>query len=230
MNNKIKKNLILFDIDGTLLISGGAGNRSIDKAFIKLFSFEGASDGIEYIGRTDQMIFKDILEKKMGAETSLKNRKEVEETYIEFLKNEVKSSCGFMVLPGVSTLISMLSKRNDMLLGLATGNIEKAGRIKLEHAGLNRFFPFGGFGEDGFIRSDIIKRAVHRAFEIEPNGFKKMFLVGDSYYDVEAAKKTGLISVAVGTDGFDKYDLAKSFPDHYFDTLENNDEFFHIIE
>lgn len=219
-----KRILVLFDIDGTLLLSGGAGNRSIDRALMELFSLENATRDILFVGRTDKLIFQEIVEKKLNKAINDPLRQKISSLYLQYLRKEVSVSPGFQVLDGVRELIEKLGMDGRFVLGIATGNIEEGAWIKLERAGLKKHFSFGGFDEDGFKRSEIVMSAMTKALKNYPEGFEKVILVGDSPFDVEAAKEAGIVSIAVGTDGFDKYELKKNAPDFYFDSLKNTSE------
>ena len=223
------KTLILFDIDGTLLLSGGAGNRSIDKAFYRLYSVERATQGIAFVGRTDTLIFEEIVREKMSVSVTRDMRENIQKTYLEFFKDEVITSPGFRVLVGVQELLGELSRDQNFILGIATGNLREGARIKLKHAGLSKYFSFGGYDEDGLKRSGIVSKAIGRARQEQAEAFKKIFLVGDSPYDVMAARETGIISIAVGSDGEDKYGLQQIPSDYFFSTLENVSEFMRIV-
>lgn len=224
-----KKVLILFDIDGTLLLSGGAGNRAIDRAFMQVFSLEKATEGIEFVGMTDQKIFMQIISQKLTRDVDGESKKKVIALYLENLRDEVSRSSGFMVLAGVRELMESLSGEQAFLPGIVTGNFEKGARIKLKRAGLEGYFSFGGFGEDGINRTDIAKAAVKRAAGIYPAGFEKIFMVGDSRYDVLAAQDIRAYSIAVGTDGADKYGLKSLRPDFYFSTLGDSRAFLKAV-
>jgi phosphoglycolate phosphatase len=224
-----KKTLILFDIDGTLLLSGGAGNRAIDRAFMQAFSLERATEGIEFVGMTDQKIFRQIISQKLKRDVDEEAQKKVIALYLENLQDEVSRSSGFLVLAGVRDLMEALSGEQAFLMGLVTGNFEKGARIKLKRAELDRYFSFGGFGEDGINRTDIAKTAVKRAAGAFPAGFEKIFVVGDSRYDVLSAQDIRAYSIAVGTEGVDKYGLKSLRPDFYFSNLGDTRAFLQAV-
>ena len=145
------------------------------------------------------------------------------------MREEIRISPGFRVLPCAGELIKVLSEDKRCVLGIATGNIEEGAKVKLERAGLRGFFSFGGFDEDGIKRSEIVRSAIEKGKKAFPEGFEKIYLIGDSHFDVIAAKEAGILSIAVGTDGIDKYELSRSSPDFYFDTLKNISDFCKIV-
>ena len=192
------KTLILFDIDGTILLTGGAGFRSIDKVMKELFDLEKASQGIPFVGRTDKGIFSEIVENKLKRPVDAALNEKIRKEYIRFMREEIPASSGFQVLPGVRTIVETLAQDERFSLGIATGNIEEGAWIKLEQAGLKEYFSFGGFDEDGVKRSEIVASAIEKAKTCHPEGFSRIFLVGDYPYDFQAAKEVGVIYIAVG--------------------------------
>ena len=143
--NKENKVLAVFDIDGTLLISGGAGNRSIDRAFEAIFSLKNATEDIDFIGRTDRSIFAEIAKSKLGHTLREGDIEKVKLLYLKYLRDEVENSKGFKVLSGARELLDRLSLMDNVLIGIATGNIEEGARIKLRKAKIEQYFSFGGF-------------------------------------------------------------------------------------
>ena len=127
--------LLLFDIDQTLINTGGAGLRGLNRACRKLFGLEGAMDGISPHGKTDPAIVREILSRKLGSQTPTNaDIATVLDSYISFLKEEVYTSTTYRVLPGVQSLLDQIVARGDVLVGLATGNIELGARIKAQYA------------------------------------------------------------------------------------------------
>ncbi len=219
MKNR-RKYLFIFDIDGTLLYSGGAGTRSVDRAFEDCFLIKNASKGINFIGATDKSIFREICRKKLDIKITDEILKKLKKSYLLHLKSEVYSSEGFKVYEGVFDFLDYLKSRNDIMLGIATGNMKQGAFIKLERAGLIDYFEIGAFDENGCERFQIIKHALKRAEEKNKGGFLKVFYIGDSEKDVFAAKKAGIYSIAVGTSGLEK-DGLKHNPDFYIKNMKN---------
>ena len=156
--------LFLFDIDQTLINTGGAGLRALDRACRKLLGLEHAMEGISPHGKTDPAIVREILRTKLHSPTP--NSREIAallDAYIAFLKEEVESSSTYRVLPGIISILEEFNQRPDVIVGLATGNVESGARIKLERGGLNGYFSFGGFGSDSERRADLVRKAAERA-------------------------------------------------------------------
>jgi phosphoglycolate phosphatase len=197
--------VFLFDIDQTLINTGGAGLRGLDRACLKLFRLENAMEGISPHGKTDPAIVREILRRKLGSETSTNaDIATILDSYISFLKEEVHTSATYRVLPGVQTLLDQLAARGDVLVGLATGNIELGARIKLERGGLNPYFSFGGFGSDAEDRTELVRKAAEKAAH-KNGGFiapSNIFVIGDTPLDIDAGNRAGFKTVGVATGSY----------------------------
>jgi phosphoglycolate phosphatase len=205
--------VLLFDIDQTLINTGGAGLRALDRACRKLFGLENAMDGISPHGKTDPAIAREILRIKLASE----NPHEYEiasilEGYLGFLKDEVRASPTYRVLPGVVSLLNDLAMRADVMVGLATGNIESGARIKLDRGGLNQYFSFGGFGSDSEDRTELVRKAAAKA-AANNGGFmapSDIFVIGDTPLDIDAGVRAGFKTVGVGTGSYSVEQLLAS--------------------
>lgn len=211
---------LLFDIDGTLIHSGGAGARALNRAFKSLYNVDGAMDVINPHGQTDIAIVEEIFLKKLGRKPESSEVNNVLEHYIDFLREEVEKAEKYRVLPFVKeTLENLVKRQRDFLMGLATGNIEKGARIKLERAGLNKYFPFGGFGSDHRERWRIVQIAVERGVKYSGVEPQEVYVIGDTPLDIEAGKKAGYRTVAVATSIYTEDDLKKFSPDFVFTSI-----------
>ena len=214
--------LLLFDLDGTLILTGGAGTRALERTFEKLYSIrEALIDGVKFHGRTDPAIIRDIFQKSFGRTYSPEESENICTEYLVFLKEEVKNSPGYTVMPGVRELLSHLSTRDDILLGLATGNIEEAAWIKLERSGIGVFFKFGGFGSDSEEREELIRAAISRGSKLLGNRVddKKVFVIGDTPLDIVHGRAVGALTVAVATGYYSIKELEKYEPDYLFENF-----------
>ena len=153
---------VLFDIDGTLLVTGGAGAVAWQRAFREMHDIEADIDEHTHAGMTDPEIAAIVFREVIGREGSAAERAEAIAGYLAHLKQAVEESEGYRVMPGVEDLLLRLS-REGVLLGIVTGNIEAAAHIKLARGDLNRFFAFGGYGSDSPDRTELTKRALERA-------------------------------------------------------------------
>ena len=151
--------LLLFDIDGTLISTGGAGVRALNRACLQVLALDNVMDGILPHGKTDPAIIREIFAAFRQVH-SLPRIEEMLSAYLVFLRAEVELSSTYRVLPGISAFLDQFGADPDLLLGLATGNIEAGARIKLERGDLNRYFSFGGFGSDSESRTELVRRAA----------------------------------------------------------------------
>ncbi len=205
--------VLLFDIDQTLINTGGAGLRGLDRACLKLFGLQNAMEGISPHGKTDPAIVREIVRRKLGSETPTNTDiATILDSYISFLKEEVHTSATYRVLPGVQTLLDQLAARGDVLVGLATGNIELGARIKLERGGLNPYFSFGGFGSDAEDRTELVRKAAEKAAH-KNGGFivpSNIFVIGDTPLDIDAGNRAGFKTVGVATGSYSVEQLLTS--------------------
>jgi len=224
--------LLLFDIDGTLLDMKGSGREASNKALEKYFGIKNAFNSVPMMGRTDKYIWKMVCEKNnIPLEVFKKLKKLILKDYYKFLKEELKKRKNIMVYPGLKEILKYCSK-NGHYLGLLTGNFKKSAYIKLKHFGLDKYFQVGGFGDDNEQRTKVAELAIKRAKKYFKKNFdnKEIFIIGDTPFDIECAKATNTISVAVATGGY-SYNELKSFrPDFLFNSLENYKEFIKIID
>jgi len=203
--------LVLFDVDGTLIHTGGAGRRSLELAFEELFGLKRAFEGIPLTGRLDSAIIKDGL-RRHGLNASLGL---VKERYLHHLRREIlRPAPGKGVLPGVRRLLAALWAKQGVTVGLLTGNFLEGARIKLEHFDLWRWFRVGAFAEDGCTREELLERLLQR---VEPA--KEVWVVGDTPADVRCAKRHGAKSVAVATGAYSREELARLKPDLVLEDL-----------
>ena len=193
--------IVLFDIDGTLIRTGGAGSRAMNRAFEDLFGIPQALDGIPMAGRTDKGILGDGAS-RAGIDLSGDNLDRFRDRYFARLR-EALSEPGPRkgVLPGVQVLLEAIAARPDVFPALLTGNCEEGARIKLEHFDLWRFFRCGAYGDAVTDRNDLFGVAIERALACgaPPVGPQEVIVVGDTVLDVACAKAAGARSVGVAT-------------------------------
>ena len=207
-------NLILFDIDGTLLLSGGAGRRALEKALKQTYKIDNGMSGIKLGGRTDPQIIRLALTLQgKEKELKVKGSDDLFKNYIVFLKDELATNTNFRVLPGALKLVSSLNQKTDSLIGVATGNTEVGARMKLDRAGLSNFFSFGGFGSDAESRTDVIRKAISRGLKkITPDKPRTIFSIGDTPRDIIHGKKAGTCTLAVATGSYSLSELKACKP------------------
>jgi phosphoglycolate phosphatase-like HAD superfamily hydrolase len=214
--------LILFDLDGTILLSGGAGARAVNRACKKIHGIENVMDGIFPDGKTDIAILREIF-KAMKRDFLIDEIDSLFREYLLFLKEEVANSLEYRVMPGIPELIKALSEREDIILGIATGNIKEAAVIKLERSGVGHYFKFGGFGSDFENREELIRIAIERGkrFLNHERGLEGVFVIGDTPLDIIHARAAGAKTVAVATGSYSVGDLEKYTPDYLFENFSD---------
>jgi len=229
---KPKRKLLLFDVDGTLILSGGAGIRSVNRAFLALHGVADAMARCRPDGKTDPAIFREVARVTLGRDLSGAEVEAVKEAYLEALTSEIVDSPGYRIMPGVPDLLSILARGNRFLLALATGNLEAGARLKLEPAGLNRFFGTGGFGSDDEDRPRLVRAAVRRASSTcpDPIADEDVYVIGDTPHDITAARKAGVRCVAVATGSSRPADLARHHPDAVLEDLSDAAAFLSALE
>lgn len=206
---------ILFDVDGTLLLTGGAGTRALKSALEKTYALPNGISGVRPEGKTDPQIVREVLQRYGGENRFTKeNLSFLFPIYLSFLREELTASRNFLVLPGARELVCTLSRKRDFLLGLATGNLEKGAQMKLERAGLSSFFLFGGYGSDAENRTDLIRVAIERGHErIAPAHPEGVFIVGDTPRDIVHGKEARAHTVAVASGSYSVDALKAYKPD-----------------
>lgn len=223
--------VLLFDIDATLLITGHAGSRAVNRAFKQLYGLDEAMEGVRPDGKTDPFIFREILEAKLGRLSPEREIPRIAAVYLEYLRGEVDRSPGFRVLSGVRELLDTLARLEGFLVGLATGNFEEAAWIKLKRARLEQYFEFGGFGSDAENRTEVVRTAVRRAGGKlgRPVRLEAVFVIGDTPRDILHARQAGVRSVAVATGRASLEELASFGPDHLVPDLTDTENLVRIF-
>lgn len=223
----VRPTLLLFDIDGTLLLSGGAGKRALNRAFADMFAVSDAFDGVPVAGRTDTLIFEDALVRS-SVEADATARAGFYARYYVCLAEEIQRPGPRKgLMPGVSRLLERLAGESDLTCGLLTGNVASAARIKLEHFGLWRHFVCGAYGDDAPERDDLVPIAVARARRagVRIEARQHAVVVGDTPLDVRCAAAGGARSIAVATGGYEEAALHASGADVVLPDLADAERF-----
>jgi phosphoglycolate phosphatase len=212
---------ILFDIDGTLIVTGGAGTESWRLAFDELYGVPADIGEFTDAGMTDPEVGRRTFEKVIGHEPSERDLARLLALRNTLLPKVIAESTGYRVLPGVTELLPRLC-REGYLLGLTTGGVETAAHIKLERAHLNRYFHFGGYGSDSVERTELTRKAIDRAATILGRKLApdEVLNIGDTPLDIDAAHGAGAIAVGVATGHYSKDELDRAGADFVLGTLE----------
>lgn len=194
---------VLFDIDGTLLVTGGAGAVAWQRAFLELHGVEANIEEHTHAGMTDPEIAEIVFREVIGRDGSEAERAEAIAGYLSHLPDAVAESDGYRVMPGIEETLPRLTDKG-VLLGIVTGNIEAAAHIKLARADLNRFFAFGGYGSDSRDRTELTRKGIERGGEVlgSPLDLEATIAVGDTPRDVQAGHGAGIKVVGVATGAY----------------------------
>jgi phosphoglycolate phosphatase len=222
--NKNAKRLLLFDIDGTLVNTAGAGIHALKIVIKNRYDTDDDLGDIEIAGKTDSNITADIL-KKYGVTRTSENIDSFLDEYVDLLGNLLPKLNG-RVLPGIKEILTRMKTKPDRVLGLLTGNVERGAKLKLQRYDLWDFFEFGAFADDHHDRNQLGQFARTRAQEKHGHEFDaaRIDVIGDTGHDIACGKVFGARTVAVATGGWSRQKLSALQPDFLFDDLSNVDE------
>lgn len=220
---------ILFDIDGTLIDSGGAGVKALNRTFKEMFSVGDAFRTISMAGKTDLQILTEGM-KLHHVASSNGVVPEFFESYITHLRKTIDATEGH-VKTGIREALIEIEKSEDFMLGLLTGNIEQGAMIKLEAFGLDRYFDIGAYGSDDADRNRLLpivreKLRKSRALDI---AYRNCIVIGDTPRDVECAKLYGAYSIGVATGPYSYGHLEEAGADAVFCDLSDTTGFLNLV-
>jgi phosphoglycolate phosphatase len=222
MTDDETRRILLFDIDGTLVSTGGAGAVAWKQAFQELHGIPADIGEYTDAGMTDPDVGAKTFEAVIGRPPTAHELALVVQRRLEHLPEAIAESKGYRVLPGVPERLRQLSRAGH-LLGLITGNGDGAAHIKLARADLNRWFTFGAYASAGVDRPGIVHRAIERGEAMlgrdVPN--TEIYVVGDTPLDISAAHANGCTAIAVATGRYDVEALKEAGADHVLETLES---------
>ena len=195
------RTIVLWDIDNTLLYTGGAGSIGMTRAFRDLYDVDDGFARVEFSGRSDAAIFGDAARAHGIAEDGLlAERGRFLDAYIPHLHRALSEVTTGRLMPGIVDVLDALDRRDGVVQGLGTGNFRRGGELKLRHFEIARYFPgcVGGFGEDSEHRADVIGAGIERLRNGDAAA-SRIVVIGDTPHDVSAAKANGAFALAVAT-------------------------------
>ena len=213
--------VVLFDIDGTLLDMHGAGRNAFIRALKKVFDWDDDIRYVNFAGNTDLNVLQQVTEKHGRTLTEKDRRHFFSRMSIEL--EQTAREANLAIYPGVRELLKVLSTDSRVILGLVTGNVESCARIKLSQFDLHEHFVLGAFGDDHADRAEIARLAMKRVRDrLRPGqDIGGLFLLGDTPFDIAAAKTISAKSIAVATGKFDMAALQAAGADHVLADLSN---------
>lgn len=224
------KTLLLWDIDGTLLTSGGAGMRALRTPLRELHGIQASLDDIDYAGRTDRHILRQIFT-RYDLPLSEENFTRFLDHYVATLPSELANP-GAFILPGVPALLTVAAARPDITQALLTGNVQRGARAKLSFHGLWDFFPFGAFADDSEHRNDLGPHALRRAREHTGVDFPpaRVWVIGDTPHDIACGRSIGAQTLAVATGSHSVAALSAHDPTAVLTDLSDATAFWRLID
>ena len=217
------KRLYLFDIDGTLITSGGAGETSYREAVEEFCGTLAPLEGLNFAGNTDTGLARNILS-AAGMEPSQENVVALLDSYLGKLAERIHRHEG-RLLPGIIALLDRMKERPDCVLALLTGNLAVGAEVKLTHYGVWHYFGFGAYADDHHLRNELGPVAQTRALEEHGEEFPpdRIYVIGDTPRDIECGKAFGALTVGVATGKYSRAELASHDPDFLFDDFSDPD-------
>ncbi|GMQ77818.1 MAG: HAD hydrolase-like protein [Anaerolineae bacterium] len=224
---------ILFDIDGTLIQINGSGRRVMKNALTKVFGTPGPIDQHSFAGETDTAIIYDLMTSAGFNQSEINLRLGELYEVMEQQGKEIFFDRGLDTCPGVPDLLDKLSMREDVLMGLLTGNSVKTAGLKLEAAGISaKLFRFGAYGSDALKRNDLAEIAWRRAEQVCPSPLDRgcSFIIGDTPADIACGRHLGAKVIAVATGTLSRSDLASYSPDLLLNDLSRTEFILQFID
>lgn len=216
--------VLLFDVDGTLIRTGGAGVRAMNRGFEAVMGWPDALHRLSLAGMTDMGIAH-LVSRRRGRNLTPEEMESVFARYLDCLREELAAAADFRILPGIREFLEEHRERAEVLLGLGTGNLETGARVKLEHARLFHYFRCGGYGSDAVERAEVLQTGVRRAAALlgGPVPAGQVVIIGDTPLDVRAGRNIGARTLAVATGPFTVAELADSGADGVVESFADRD-------
>ena len=223
--------IVLFDVDGTLLDSSGAGRRALQRTFRELHDIPDAFAGYDFVGRTDLGIVHDAFATHLGRAPDAGEVETACTRYLLLLEAELaRPGVQVRLMPGIRALLERLIEAG-VTVGLATGNLRRGAALKIGAGGLDGLLPFGGFGSDSRDRTELTRLAAVRGRVVRGEDVPgdRILVVGDSPLDIEAGHGAGLHVLSVLTGWTPEEDLRVLGPEHLRRDLSETDEVVRLV-
>jgi phosphoglycolate phosphatase len=217
----LKPVVVLFDVDETLVHTGGSGARSWNVAFEELYGTPADIGEHSSAGETDPQVARATFKGVLGRDPSVDELSTLYAHYLLSLAEDIWTSEQYRVLPGAEQALVTLGA-SGVMLGLVSGAMEGAARTKLMPANLNRFFIFGAYGSDSPDRAELTKLAIEKATRLHDQlTAAQVYVVGDTPHDIDATKAAGAVSVGVASGHYSRAELIAAGGDHVLNSLED---------
>lgn len=227
------KRLLLFDIDGTLLSTEGAARHAFTRALMAVYGTTGPVHTHSFAGKTDPQIARELLSRAgLSHEEITAGLPALFNAYLDDLEEEMRATdYRTRVYPGVTALLDRLSRMEDVLMALLTGNVARGADIKLASAGLRHYFAFGAFGSDCEDRPGLPQIAVDRARAATGKAFQgsDVVVIGDTPSDITCGESLGVFTVGVATGGYTAEELARVGADAVFEDFADTDAVLRVL-
>jgi phosphoglycolate phosphatase-like HAD superfamily hydrolase len=210
--------ILLFDIDGTLIHSGGSGKHAMEAAFEEIYGIANGLENVLLAGQTDPKILLDAFQKHNLAWKDEQVEKFKERYFIHLVEDMQRPRPKRRIMPGFPQLLDEIKKMPEVHIGLLTGNWIRGAEIKLHYFDLWKYFEFGAFGDDETDRNKLVPHALRRAeekFDIRPQ-HDRVYVIGDTPRDIQCARPHGATAVAVATGEYSVEELRAEKPDFLF--------------
>lgn len=220
--------LLIWDIDGTLLHCGCCGRDALNQTFFEMYGLKDVFSKAKIGGALDAVILNEILK---ATNTPSENKGMILEKYGQVLKQILDEYQNNILLPGIKNILDYVEQHDNIFNTITTSNFEIGARIKLDSHDLNVHFPTGGFGDIERKKWEAAIEAIQKSEELYGVDFIKenIYIIGDTWYDIECAKKLGAQSISVAT-GWVEYDILKEYsPDYIFRDFSDYNQFIDII-
>ncbi|MDZ4787470.1 MAG: haloacid dehalogenase-like hydrolase [Blastochloris sp.] len=225
-----EKKLLLWDIDGTLVCTGKAGEAALGLALERCFGIKGSISQVDFRGRTDRRIGAMLLDFHRIDKTA-ENMHEFMECYLTLLAQELPQREGKVHI-GILDILEKCRINEDYISALLTGNLERGARLKLDHFSVWHYFEFGAFADDSADRNELGPVALQRS--VEKTGLsippERVYVIGDTPHDIACARVIGAKVIAVATGGYTYEELAAEKPDALFVDFKDPEAFFEVLE